>query len=744
MASSLGELLVKLGIDASSLKTGMNAAIKDLNKLGKQAEKGIGPIMDSIGQGLMVVGTAGVAGFGAAAAAGIKMNASLEQSKVAFTTMLGSAEKADAFLKEMRDFANKTPFEFNDLQDSAKKMLAFGFAAQDVKPMLTAVGDAVAGLGGGKDMIDGVTRALGQMKAKGKVSAEEMNQLSERGIPGWQMLADKMGLTTAEVMKLSEKGLIPADQAIQALTEGMEKKFGGMMDKQSKTMLGLFSTLKDTASTFLTQVSGPVFDVLKGKLDILMAKINEWQANGTLQAWADSAAKGISAFWDIGEKVFDGLVGAGKFIIDNWGLIGPILAGVLAGFMAYRTAQAVIQAVTIAQTALNLVMKGNPIALVVLAIAGLVAAGIALYQNWETVSTFLLNTWEMLRTGAIAKWGELQTFLSGAWNSITQAATDAWEAISSKVTEIFNTLSQAWNNVKGVVEVVAGVIVGLLIPTMAKMAAEAAIRAAETIASWLAMQAQAIATAVVYTVQAIPGIIASWASMAVEAAVNAVKVVGSWLLIGGQAITQAAIHAAQAALIVGKWLWMGIQSGLNAARMAAAWVVAMGPIAWVSALVVGLATLIISNWDTISAATERIWNKVKDIVSGVWNGITSGIKWAINGIIGLINGMIRGVIGGINTAISLMNKVPGIEIGLIDADAPQIPTLHSGGIYNAPTPGGEGLALLRDGELVVTPEQQAAGMSGRSVNITVNAGSANIDEARLLRLLRQQEVLYGV
>lgn len=372
--ATIGELIIKIGADARAFTAGLNDVTKQINKWSKQAEKSFGPVMDKIGAGLTALGTAGAAGFIALTGAGVKMNAELEQSKVAFTTMLGSAEKADSFLREMRKFANATPFEFNDLQAAAKKMLAFGFAAEEVKPMLTAVGDAVSGLGGGQEMIDRVTLALGQMKAKSKVSAEEMLQLTEAGIPAWEFLSKAMGKSTAEVMKLSEKGLIPADKAIQALTEGMESKFGGMMEKQSKTMLGLFSTLKDTAATVLTTISGPVFEALKGKLDEVMAKINEWQSNGTLQQWAEKASVALTTVWDAAGKVLNVIVKLGSFILNNWQGIVPIVAGVVASFLAFRTVTTVLAGVKAALDILKISLLTNPIAIITVAVGALAAA----------------------------------------------------------------------------------------------------------------------------------------------------------------------------------------------------------------------------------------------------------------------------------------------------------------------------------------------------------------------------------
>ena len=194
------------------------------------------------------------AGLAAAGIASIKLAADLEQSRVAFTTLLGSATKADEFLRDLAKFAASTPFEFVGLQDSARRLLAFGFAAQDIIPLMNAIGSAVAGLGGGKEQIDRVTLALGQMQAKGKVSAEEMNQLAEMGIPGWKMIADAIGISIPEAMKRAEKGAIDSTTAINALINGMNEKFPGMLEKQSKTINGVFSNLVDGATRTATLI----------------------------------------------------------------------------------------------------------------------------------------------------------------------------------------------------------------------------------------------------------------------------------------------------------------------------------------------------------------------------------------------------------------------------------------------------------------------------------------------------------
>ena len=243
----------------------------ELDKIGsasKSAGGALGGMKDQIfavaaGMGIQTGVAAFVGGLKNAIVSSFNLAASLEQATLAFTTMLGSGEAAREMLNGLRDFANTTPFEFNELQEATKKMLAYGFEAHAVIPTLRAVGDATAALGGGSEMIGRITVALGQMKAKAKISGEELRQLAESGVPALRYLAEGMGVSTAALQKMLEKGLIPANKGIDLLLAGMTKDFGGMMAKQAETATGKISTLTDSVKLLKTNMGLLVLESAK-------------------------------------------------------------------------------------------------------------------------------------------------------------------------------------------------------------------------------------------------------------------------------------------------------------------------------------------------------------------------------------------------------------------------------------------------------------------------------------------------
>lgn len=310
----------------------------------------------------MIAGVAGLsaalAGLGAVA---VRSAAQMEQTEKAFTTLLKSADLAKDFLAELERFAAATPFELPGLLNASKRLLAFGFSAQQVIPVLTAIGDSAAALGMGEEGISRLTTAIGQIQAKAKVSAEEMNQINETGIPAWQLLADTIGTTVPQAMDMASKGMIDGATGVQAILTGMNKQFGGMMAEQSQTLNGMMSNIQDSIGQLSTVVGKEITEAfnLKGAAAEFQDTLGEFtaiakqsgigealrqmvptevgMAIGALAAVITStavpaivlltaqAAKAVLAFVGITGPIGIAVaaIGAGAYLIwDNWAALG--------------------------------------------------------------------------------------------------------------------------------------------------------------------------------------------------------------------------------------------------------------------------------------------------------------------------------------------------------------------------------------------------------------------------------------
>lgn len=264
-------MYVNITSDDAKFSQGIKAARQQLEGLkgrmeaAEKSSKALAKGMAAIGAALMAAGLKS-----------IKMAGDLEQTRIAFTTMLGSAEKADAFIRDLYAFAAKTPFDFEGLAGASRNLMAFGFQAEQIIPMMESIGNAVSGLGGGAAEIDRVVRALGQMQAKGKLASQEMMQLTELGIPAWDMLAEKMGMTTAQIMDQVSKGAVSSAEAIEAVLQGMNERFPNMMEKQSETLLGIWSNLEDNIAQIFTRIGEDLIETfgLKGKLKTVVESLD--------------------------------------------------------------------------------------------------------------------------------------------------------------------------------------------------------------------------------------------------------------------------------------------------------------------------------------------------------------------------------------------------------------------------------------------------------------------------------------
>lgn len=229
----------------------------EVSKLTDTTSKAI----SSLGSGFSKAGTILTAAVTAPLAiAGVKAArwasqtaANAEQVDIAFNTMLGP-ERAKKMIADLVEFAKTTPFEMAGLNKATQQMLAYGFAADDVIPMLTDVGNATAALGAGQQGIDAITRALGQMHGKGVAASQEMMQLTEVGIPAWDYLAKALHTDVAGAMDMVTKKAVSADVAIAAIRAGMQGDFGGLMIKQSRTLTGVLSNLADAATATIMKM----------------------------------------------------------------------------------------------------------------------------------------------------------------------------------------------------------------------------------------------------------------------------------------------------------------------------------------------------------------------------------------------------------------------------------------------------------------------------------------------------------
>lgn len=181
--------------------------------------------------------------------------ASAETVTIAMTNLTGSAQLAQDTISQIQKLAVVSPYTFSTLEQAGQQLIALGFTADQVAPMLTAVGDAVAATGGDASNYTAVIKDLGQMQSLGKVTSRVMTGLAMNSIPAWQMLADYLGVSVEQARTEVTNGAIDADTGITAILSGMEGRYGGMMEVASKTVTGILSNMLDAVQVNIMKLS---------------------------------------------------------------------------------------------------------------------------------------------------------------------------------------------------------------------------------------------------------------------------------------------------------------------------------------------------------------------------------------------------------------------------------------------------------------------------------------------------------
>ena len=205
-----------------------------------------------------------------------EFNVELEYTKTAFSNLFDSADLATEFVNVLKDFSAVSPFGFTDSSKAAQQLLAYGIQYKNVMYVMQGVMDA-ATMMGDPSKIESISRALGQIYTKGTLKGEELRQLAEAGIPAYDILQEKLNLTS-EAMQDISKQAIPASVAINALVDGIHERFGGMTEASAKTMKGMVSNIKDNMLMLASSVFEPLYERMRlvvHEVDVLVNKLRE-------------------------------------------------------------------------------------------------------------------------------------------------------------------------------------------------------------------------------------------------------------------------------------------------------------------------------------------------------------------------------------------------------------------------------------------------------------------------------------
>ena len=285
-----------------------------------------------------------------------------QQLEVAFSTMLGSEEKATDLMNQLVKTAAITPFDLKGVADGAKSLMAYGTAAEDVNATLVRLGDIAAGM---SIPLNDLVYLYGTTMVQGRMFTQDLRQFQGRGIPIAEELAKVLKTTKDQIPDLVTAGKVTSEvfnQAIVNMTSA-GSKFGGLMEKQSKTINGQISNIQDSIDVMFNEIGKSSEGIINGALGAVSTLVENYET--------------------LGKILVDCAVAYGTYKAAVMA-VAAMQALQTAGVAALTTAETVhygwLVMVEKAQKLLNATMLSNPYVLVATALATLVAT-VVMFNN---------------------------------------------------------------------------------------------------------------------------------------------------------------------------------------------------------------------------------------------------------------------------------------------------------------------------------------------------------------------------
>lgn len=321
----IGDLVVRITASTSQLERAVGKSQGLLNSLVSRAQRAVGSVNGILGT------------IGASASIGgiIKLAADAETLAMQFRVLTKSAESAATIMKELEQFAASTPFEKLELGDAVRKLLAFGSSASGVFQELRTLGDIASGTG---VPIGEMAELYGKARVQGRLFAQDINQLTGRGIPIIQALAKHFKVADSDIRGMVEAGKVgfaELSAALQSMTaEGGQ--FNGMMIELSTTTAGRFSTLVDGFKAIGVTIGTEILPYLNVAMDVVTEMTSGWQNAGdilklTFLNWAIAAVDGAEQVYAAIAGVFGIVKSLGTSLVSSW---ETFFNGINAGFDA--------------------------------------------------------------------------------------------------------------------------------------------------------------------------------------------------------------------------------------------------------------------------------------------------------------------------------------------------------------------------------------------------------------------------
>ena len=707
---TIGQAIIEIVADAGKFDEALARQSQSIGQgFGEKLNASIGGALVT---GAKVTGAAVASLLGVALWKGFERLTAIDNARAKLSGLGHDAGTVEQIMNSALKSVKGTAFGMGEAASLSAVMVAAGIKpGQQLERVLSLVGDTATIAG---SSLQDMGLIWGSVAARGKLQGDDMLQLMSRGVPVLQLLADHLGITSAEVSDMVSKGKID----FATFAAAMEKGMGGAALKSGQTFEGALKNVQAALSRLGAAFLGSAFEKMPDVFARVTEKLDEMgpAAERLGGQFGDALGRAVDAAMALG-SAFMSVVGffqendaALKALLVTLGLVAAYVGTVMvvalarqAAGLAANTAAWFVQALaaraagttaslTAAQVVFSWVAMGAAaVANAVKVAAGWVlmgaqatAAAVRMAAAWlialgpigliiaavAAVAIAIALNWDTVKAKTIEVWGAISAFLSGVWESIKSAASAAWESIKSGASGIWEGItsgvSSAWAAVTGFLSSVGSAIAGFV----ARLAAVGLQILDAITLPWRWAVAILLTLALMLWTNAIqPAMNAI--SNGVRAAFTAIA---SFLGSVWASISAAASAAWQAIYARISAVWAAIRSAISAAVSAvtsvisAAWNAQM---AVISAVMSRIQAVVSAAWNAIRGAVSSVMSAVQGVVSSAWAAVTSVISSAMSRVQSVVSSgfnavrstvsSVLGALGGI--ASSAMSAVVGAISG---------------------------------------------------------------------------------
>lgn len=401
-----------------------------------------------------------------------------EQSEVLVTAIFDDKKASNQYQEMIKKMAEASPIlDTSNMMAGSKALLG---VTKDLPTLEKAwkiaeklsIMDPEQGLQGAvyamKELASGDGVSMAERFEMPKSVVNDIKNLNfEDQLAAMQKYLDKTGITNKTIDAMGNTTIAKWNQVKEKTTSifrAMGESSNGVLNESMTKLLsvldnGTFDKVANLAGTALASVVSNVTNAI--------ASLDFTKVAAGIETTINFVNESMQLVFDIGKK-----------IAENWDNVSVVVVAAGAAFVAFKTIMAgmtIISAITTlmtaykvalglttaAQAGLNLAMLANPIGLVIAAIAGLVAAGVLLYKNWDTVKAKTLALWEQIKQGKGAiflvlgpvgqliktaidlarNWDSAKSVWENVWGAIKRSAADSVNSVISGINKMIETIN---------------------------------------------------------------------------------------------------------------------------------------------------------------------------------------------------------------------------------------------------------------------------------------------------------------